>query len=62
MNGELFGIGRTYLTAWLVMILATVMAFTGKIEVDTWSMMILTFGGISGGKSIAETIGKKKGS
>ncbi len=36
MNGELFGVGRGYLFAGLVLVAATAMVFTGDIEADKW--------------------------
>ena len=57
---ELFGIGRTYITAWAVMLFATALLFAGKIEVDMWSTMMYAGLGVGGGKSIASMFSSKK--
>lgn len=58
---ELFGIGRTFITAWGAMLLATGLMAFGKIDVDMWSIFMYSGMGLAGSNKIAETIGKKKG-
>ena len=61
MNGELFGIGRYWLTAWLVIICGTVAFIMGKLPASDWTMLVMTALGGGGLKSGLQAVGKKKG-
>lgn len=46
MKKELFGIGRTWIMALVLVVLATIMLYVGKIDATLWQNMILfAFGG-----------------
>lgn len=46
MNTELFGVGRTWLVAIVLIVGATVLMFAGKIDQTIWQNMVyFAFGG-----------------
>lgn len=51
MNGELFGIGRTWLVAVLVIVGTTIMFGMNKITADVWKEMTTWALTVAGGKS-----------
>lgn len=64
MEKELFfGLGRTWTVALITMLMSSVMAFTGALDIETWKEMMYVSMGIGGVKSTAVGVAKavKKG-
>lgn len=54
MNGELWGIGRFWLTAWLVIVCATVAFIMGKLPATEWTVLVTT---ALGGGAVKSAVG-----
>ena len=65
MNQELFGIGRTWLVALVLLVLSTAMLYTDKITTDIWvNIIMFAFGGGTIKSTligVSNTLSKKKG-
>lgn len=59
MNGELWGLGRTWWVAVLLIVCSTVMLALGHLDVGTWQEMVLIAYGAGAAKSAAIGVADK---
>jgi hypothetical protein len=58
MEGELWGLGKTWWMAILLIVVASVMLFTGKFDPDQWKNMVEWIFALAAGKSAAVGVAK----
>ena len=59
MNGELWGLGRTWWVAVILIICSSVMLAMGSLDVGAWKEMVLIAFGVGAAKSTAMGVAGK---